>query len=52
MIFRTRKIVGSARTSGGGGTAGLLGSGAEGEKGLRSETWNTGWIRYGAGSCR
>ncbi len=38
--------------SGGGGTAGSLGSVTEGEKGLRSETWNDGWIRSHAGSWR
>ncbi len=38
--------------SGGGGTAGSSGSVTEGETGLRSETWNAGWIRYRAGSWR
>ncbi len=52
MIPSILKTRGSSMISGGGGTAGSSGSVTEGETGSRSETWNDGWIRYRAGSCR
>ncbi len=51
-ISCTLQTRGSSMISGGGGTAGSSDSVTEGETGLRSETWNTGWIWYRAGSWR